>query len=267
MVLVSVKTQVQCCESDLACYLSGVKMDKLANFFSAFDLNPKREDPRFQIVRLQQLCQENVEGFMGQLMIILATQAQITSTRDPEKKRGIQENLKYTLAQNGRGPGFRLALTWEDSIPGAKNKDTKKMRTVINALSAKMSQASLKQIVATLVQLYSPTTPEVHASLPNLSQLRQIRDASIKTFEETLQEWRVWSPCFKYAHAKLWIEARTSWNRESIDGEPHHHAVDYHLADADQQDCTSPSIHLFTSPSASAAPNRYFCTTPAATTN
>lgn len=151
-----------------------------------FVLPPKREYPRFQVVNLSELNESNLDSFLDQLITILDVQHQITSSVTAADKRSRLLSLQGDLINRGDGPGFRLAMSKDDSVLGAQPVDVKKLKRVVAAAAQKLQIADIRQILTSLLETYGSLEKDT-STLPNLQELRKFREELLLTFNQAAQ--------------------------------------------------------------------------------
>lgn len=204
-------------------------MEGLKQFFSVFVLDPKREYPRFQVVNFEEINSSNIEQFMNQLTSILAVQERLTNTKDESERQelflSIQNHLNLSPTSNQ--PRIHLAMSKSEAVIGAMNIDVKKIKKIIAALAREMSQASLRTILDTLVDLYSKVPAESISADANFRELFKIREEAIKTFGKMLNNEGYETP----RHPPPTPLASTSYSaqREEVTSPSVHYTKNQHL--------------------------------------
>lgn len=161
-------------------------LQKFQSLFQDFVLPPKREYPRFQVVSLSQLDETNLESFLDQLIHILNVQHDISNTTNPHDKRRIMLNLQNNLIARGEGPGFRLAMSKDESVIGSKPVDVKKINKIVAAIAEKLQTSDLRQILSSLLDTYGILNPN-DPTFPNLSELRKFKEDTLLTLNRSSQ--------------------------------------------------------------------------------
>ncbi|KAJ1520396.1 hypothetical protein ONE63_003531 [Megalurothrips usitatus] len=157
----------------------------LGSLIKANIADPKSSYPRYQIVRLEDLREDTLENFLDVLRFVVVSQSAIScapSSTRAQLLADLQADLRLKQS-SAPFPHILLALTRDDSSPGASNINIKSILNRMTELYQDAPpQTDFSEILSDLIQTYQSPDYRRDKS-PSAKSIRELHRCSMEILE------------------------------------------------------------------------------------